>query len=78
MRAKSQVDVRIATSTVIKKQALASRGLTGLEHQDVLFILSVLDGHGLFHEPISRPKQPRKYTTRAANRLRLRIMEIRT
>ena len=82
MRAKSQVVVRFATSTVIKKQALASRGLTGLEHQDVLFILSVLDGHGLFHQPIPAPKQPRKYTTRAAtaaaNRLRLRIMEIRT
>src|SRR4029079_106746 len=34
------------------KQALAVCGLTDLENQDVLFILSVLDGHGLFHQPI--------------------------
>ena len=38
------------------KQAIAARGLTDLKDQDVLFILSVLDGHGLFHQPIPAPK----------------------
>ena len=63
------------------KQALAACGLTDLANQDVLFILSVLDGHGLFHQPIPVPKQPSKDITRAATaaatRLRRRIMGIR-
>ena len=63
------------------KQALAACGLTDLANQDVHFILSVLDGHGLFHQPIPVPKQPSKDITRAAtaaaNRLRRRMMGIR-
>jgi hypothetical protein len=38
------------------KQAIAARGLTDLVDVDILFILSVLDGHGLFHQPIPAPK----------------------
>lgn len=60
------------------KQAIATRGLTVV---DVGFILSVVDGHGLFHQPIPTPKQRskdiRRATTAAANRLRRRIMGIR-
>jgi hypothetical protein len=63
------------------KQAFAASGVTDLTHQDLLVILSVLDGHGLFHEPIPVPKQPRKdierAATAAANRLQRRIMGIR-
>lgn len=63
------------------KQAIAARGLTDLEDQDVRFILSVLDGHGLFHQPTPVPNQISKDITRAAtaaaNRLRRRIMRIR-
>jgi hypothetical protein len=63
------------------KQALAARGLTDLDDQDVLFILSILDGHGLFHQPIPAPKQRSKDIRRAAmaaaNRLRRRMMGIR-
>jgi hypothetical protein len=61
------------------KQAIAVRGLTDVV--DVLFILSVIDGHGLFHQPIPAPKQPskdiRRAATAAANRLRRRMMGIR-
>jgi len=61
------------------KQAVAARGLTDVV--DVLFILSVIDGHGLFHQPIPAQKQPRKdirrAATAAANRLRRRMMGIR-
>src|SRR5437879_4670661 len=46
------------------KQAIAARGLT--EVVDVLFILSVIDGHGLFHQPIPAPKQRSKEIRRAA------------
>jgi len=63
------------------KEAVAARGLTDVVDVDVLFILSVLDGHGLFHQPIPAPKQPRKdirrAATAAANRLRRRMMQIR-
>jgi hypothetical protein len=63
------------------KEALAASGVTDLTHEDLLVILSVLDGHGLFHAPIPVPKQPRKdlerAATAAANRLRRRIMGIR-
>jgi hypothetical protein len=63
------------------KEALAACGLMDLTHEDLLFILSVLDGHGLFHQPIPMPKQPRKdierAATAAANRLQRRIMSIR-
>jgi hypothetical protein len=61
------------------KQAIAVRGLTDVV--DVLFILSVMDGHGLFHQPIPAPKQRskdiRRAATAAANRLRRRMMGIR-
>jgi len=61
------------------KQAIAARGLTDVV--DMLFILSVIDGHGLFHQPIPAPKQPRKdirrAATAAANRLLRRMMGIR-
>jgi hypothetical protein len=61
------------------KQAIAARGLTDVV--DVLFILSVLDGHGLFHPPIPAPKQRGKDIRRnakaAANRLRRRMRGIR-
>ena len=61
------------------KQAIAVRGLTDVV--DVLFILSVMDGHGLFHQPIPAPKQRskdiRRAATAAANRLRRRMMRIR-
>jgi len=61
------------------KQAIASRGLTDVV--DVLFILSVIDGHGLFHQPIPAPKQRskdiRRAATAAAHRLRRRMMGIR-
>jgi hypothetical protein len=61
------------------KQAIAVHGLTDVV--DVLFILSVIDNHGLFHQPIPAPKQPRKDIRRAAtaasNRLRRRMMRIR-
>ncbi len=63
------------------KQAIATRGLTDLEDQDVRFILSVLDGHGLFHQPIPAPKTLSKTITRVAtaavNRLRRRMSGIR-
>ena len=62
------------------KQAIAARGLTDVV--DVLFILSVIDGHGLFHRPIPAPKQRskdiRRAATAAANRLRRRMMRIRS
>ena len=61
------------------KQAIVARGLTDVV--DVLFILSVVDGHGLFHQPIPAPKQRskdiRRAATAAANRLRRRMMGIR-
>ena len=61
------------------KQAIAAHGLTDVV--DVLFILSVVDGHGLFHQPIPAPKQRskdiRRAATAAANRLRRRMMGIR-
>ena len=61
------------------KQAIAAHGLTDVV--DVLFILSVIDGHGLFHQPIPAPKQRskdiRRAATAAANRLRRRMMGIR-
>jgi len=60
------------------KQAIAAHGLTDVV--DVLFILSVIDGHGLFHQPIPAPKQRskdiRRAATAAANRLRRRMMGI--
>jgi len=63
------------------KQALAAHGLTDLEDQDVRFILSVLDRHGLFHQPIPAPKALGKTIMRAAiaaaNRLRRRMEGIR-
>jgi hypothetical protein len=63
------------------RQSIAARGVTGLEDQDVLFILSVLDGHGLFHWPIPAPKQHSKDIKRAAmaaaNRLKRRMKGIR-
>lgn len=62
------------------KQALAAYGLDDLV--DVLFILSVIDGHGLFHQPIPAPKQIskdiRRAATAAANRLRRRMISIRS
>jgi len=62
------------------KQAIAARGLTDVV--DVRFILSVIDGHGLFHRPIPAPKQRskdiRRAATAAANRLRRRMMRIRS
>ncbi len=71
-------EVRHATRV---RQAIAARSVTGLEDQDVLFILSVLDGRGLFHRPIPAPKQPnkdiRRAETAAANRLRRRMKGIR-
>ena len=61
------------------KQAIAVHGLTDVV--DVLFILSVIDNHGLFHQPIPAPKQCskdiRRAATAAANRLRRRMMRIR-
>jgi hypothetical protein len=61
------------------KQAIAARGLTDVV--DVLFILSVIDGHGLFHQPIPAPKQRSKDIRRkanaAANRLHRRMKGIR-
>ena len=61
------------------KQVVAAHGLTDVV--DVLFILSVIDGHGLFHQPIPAPKQRskdiRRAATAAATRLRRRIMGIR-
>jgi hypothetical protein len=61
------------------KQAIAARGLTDVV--DVLFILSVIDGHGLFHQSIPAPNQRskdiRRAATAAANRLRRRMMRIR-
>lgn len=61
------------------KQALAAHGLTDLV--DVLFTLSVIDSHGLFHQQIPAPKQPskdiRRAATAAVNRLRRRMMGIR-
>lgn len=61
------------------KQAIAAHGLTDVV--DVLFILSVIDGHGLFLQPIPAPKQRskdiRRAATAAANRLRRRMMGIR-
>ncbi|OQW36148.1 MAG: hypothetical protein A4E19_00360 [Nitrospira sp. SG-bin1] len=61
------------------KQAIGARGLTDVV--DVLFILSVIDGHGLFHPPTPAPKQRSKDIRRkakaTANRLRRRIQEIR-
>jgi hypothetical protein len=61
------------------KRAIAARGLTDVV--DVLFILSVIDGHGLFHQPIPAPKQRskdiRRAATAASNRLRRRMMGIR-
>lgn len=60
------------------KEAIAKHGLTELV--DVSFILSVLDGHGLFHQPIPAPKQHSKDIRRkakaAANRLKQRIRKI--
>ena len=48
---------------------------------DTPFILSVIDGHGLFHPPIPEPKQRSKDIRRAAKaaakRLDRRILEIR-
>jgi len=61
------------------KRAIAACGLTDVV--DVLFILSVIDGHGLFHQPIPAPKRRskdiRRAATAAANRLRRRMMGIR-
>lgn len=61
------------------KQAIAARGLTDVV--DVQFILSVIDCHGLFHQPIPAPKQRskdiRRAATATANRLRRRMMGIR-
>jgi hypothetical protein len=61
------------------KQAIAAHGLTDVV--DVGFILSVVDGHGLFHQPIPAPKQRskeiRRAATAAANRLRRRMLRIR-
>jgi hypothetical protein len=63
------------------KQAIAACGFTDLVDVDVLFILSVLDAGGLFHQPIPVPKQRskdiRRAATAAANRLRRHIMGIR-
>jgi len=70
---------RIAACQARVKQAIAARGLTDVV--DVLFILSVIDGHGLFHQPIPAPKQRSKdikrAATAAANRLRRRMRGIR-
>ena len=64
------------------KQEIAAHGLTDLVDVDVLFILSVLDKGGLFHPPIPAPKQRskdiRRAATAAANRLRRRMMRIRS
>jgi len=61
------------------KEAIATHGLT--EVVDVSFILSVIDGHGLFHQPIPAPKQHSKDIRRKAkaeaNRLKQRMREIR-
>jgi hypothetical protein len=63
------------------RQAITARGLTDLVDVDILFILSVLDGHGLFHQPIPAPKQLGKDIRRkgkaAATRLRRRMRGIR-
>ena len=60
------------------KQALLPYGLDVV---DMTFVLTVIDGHGLFHEPIPAPKQTSKEIRRAAkaaaNRLRRRMMGIR-
>lgn len=61
------------------KKAIAVHGLT--DGVDILFTLSVIDSHGLFHQPIPAPNQRskdiRRAATAAANRLRRRIMGIR-
>ncbi|MCM3905671.1 MAG: hypothetical protein ND866_28595 [Pyrinomonadaceae bacterium] len=61
------------------KRAIAARGLTDVV--DVLFVLSVIDNHGLFHQPIPAPKQRskdiRRAATAASNRLRRRMRGIR-
>src|SRR5713101_1803886 len=63
------------------KQAIAARRFTDLVDIDVLFILSVLDGGGLFNQPIPAPKTLSKNIRRAAmvaaNRLRQRMKGIR-
>ena len=60
------------------KQAVAVYGLTDVV--DVRFTLSVIDGHGLSHQPIPEPKQRskdiRRAATAASNRLRRRMRGI--
>ncbi|MEP6935413.1 MAG: hypothetical protein ABI988_15990 [Nitrospirota bacterium] len=61
------------------KQVLVVYGLEGVV--DRSFILSVIDGHGLFHEPIPPHKQRlskdiRRAATVAANRLQRRMKRI--
>ena len=61
------------------KQVLATYGLDNVV--DMPFILSVIDGHGLFHQPIPAPKQPSKNIRRAAkaaaHRLQRQMKRIR-
>ncbi len=61
------------------KQVLGAYDLDGVV--DKSFILAVIDGHGLFHQPIPAPKQLSKDIRRAAkvavNRLQRRVRRIR-
>ena len=61
------------------KQVLVAYGLDGVV--DRSFILAVIDGHGLFHQPIPSPKQLSKDIRRAAKaaatRLQRRMRRIR-